>query len=74
MRPGIKKTLIQNILSRTYGQPWLASLIDDVRGLFCSGALIDENWVLTSASCLKNTKSLKVRLGDDGESDESKQM
>ena len=69
-----KITLVQNILSRTYGQPWLASLIDDARSRICSGALIDENWVLTSANCVQNTKLLKVRLGDDDESDESKQM
>lgn len=31
----------------------------------CGGALISNQWILTSASCLKNVLAIMVHLGDD---------
>ena len=42
--------------------PYHASLLDNARG--CSGALIDENWVLTSARCAQYNELPKIRLGE----------
>ncbi|KAL0966579.1 hypothetical protein UPYG_G00297040 [Umbra pygmaea] len=44
--------------------PWQA-LIRNARGEFhCGGVLIDQNWVLTAAHCLENSRRFSVRLGD----------
>ena len=62
--------------SLPYRQPYLATLVDKAGEHFCRGALIDENWVLTSASCVVNGKLPTVRLGDqaDGPSNTTEQM
>ena len=44
--------------------PYHASLLG-ARGFhLCSGALIDENWVLTSARCAQYNELPKIRLGE----------
>ena len=37
--------------------------MDDDRG-YCSGVLIDENWVLTSASCAQYDELPDIRFGE----------
>ena len=32
---------------------------------YCSGVLIDENWVLTSASCAQYNELPDIRLGEN---------
>jgi hypothetical protein len=47
-------------------EPWTARLMDDNGNDFCTGTLIDPEWVLTAAHCIKGRDKTKtfVQLGD----------
>jgi hypothetical protein len=47
-------------------EPWTARLMDDSGSDFCTGTLIDPEWVLTAAHCIKGRDKTKVfvQLGD----------
>jgi hypothetical protein len=42
--------------------PWMASIEEGTKKI-CTGSLIDEKLVMTSAACVKDKKLLKIRLG-----------
>ncbi|XP_051779544.1 vitamin K-dependent protein C [Erpetoichthys calabaricus] len=43
--------------------PWQALILFSGR-FHCGGVLIDQNWVLTAAHCIKTATKFRVRLGD----------
>ena len=40
----------------------MASISDGFR--LCGGSLVNENWVITSASCVHDRRRVEVRLGE----------
>lgn len=62
------ETRLQNGLrANEYQFPYHAAIIsdsnDDGERKLCSGSLIERRWVITSASCVLTSQSLRVRLG-----------
>ena len=56
------------IVAKNFSKPYLVSI--GAGHPYCNGALLNENWVITTASCYKSRVS--VQLG--GEANETKQM
>ncbi|XP_016983048.1 collagenase-like [Drosophila rhopaloa] len=60
----------KNIILNT---PWLVSIrAGEKPEVICVGTLINERFVLTAASCIHNQSSLKVRLGEIVENNNTK--
>ncbi|CAI5675386.1 unnamed protein product [Oreochromis niloticus] len=48
--------------------PWQAVLVSSVSAGFCSGVILKENFVLTTAQCANKYQSFQVVVGKDGSS------
>uniref|UniRef100_A0A8C3TGB9 coagulation factor Xa n=2 Tax=Catharus ustulatus TaxID=91951 RepID=A0A8C3TGB9_CATUS len=44
--------------------PWQAVLLDEQGEEFCGGTILNENFILTAAHCINQTKEIKVVVGE----------
>uniref|UniRef100_A0A8C3TLI3 Uncharacterized protein n=1 Tax=Catharus ustulatus TaxID=91951 RepID=A0A8C3TLI3_CATUS len=44
--------------------PWQAVLLDEKGEEFCGGTILNENFILTAAHCINQTKEIKVVVGE----------
>uniref|UniRef100_A0A673BDK6 Vitamin K-dependent protein C n=1 Tax=Sphaeramia orbicularis TaxID=375764 RepID=A0A673BDK6_9TELE len=61
---GLQPWVVGGEVGKKGESPWQVMLLNARGGLHCGGVLIDQNWVLTAAHCLRNNLSFRVRLGD----------
>uniref|UniRef100_A0A8C0U1W9 coagulation factor Xa n=1 Tax=Cyanistes caeruleus TaxID=156563 RepID=A0A8C0U1W9_CYACU len=45
--------------------PWQAVLIDEEGKVFCGGTVLSENFILTAAHCINQSKEIKVVVGEE---------
>lgn len=58
------QTIVGGSQATTTDFPTVVALQHGNGNWFCSGVLVDKDWVMTAASCFDNTNATQVRLGD----------
>lgn len=66
----MESRIINGTLAKVGDFPWHASFVIKYKGesttaepTFCSGAILNEKWILTPAECIQNAKTIRVDVG-----------
>uniref|UniRef100_A0A3B4BCD1 Vitamin K-dependent protein C n=1 Tax=Periophthalmus magnuspinnatus TaxID=409849 RepID=A0A3B4BCD1_9GOBI len=61
---GLQPWVVGGEVGKKGESPWQVMVLNARGRLHCGGVLIDQNWVLTAAHCLRKIHRFRVRLGD----------
>jgi secreted trypsin-like serine protease len=64
--PAGQRMIVGGIAAREHEFPWMASMRTPTGSHFCGGSIINENWILTAAHCMRGEtpSSVRVVVGD----------